>query len=159
MKFSLFSLLIATAIVLGGCSTDSSLDSPVTTASALDKTTAETQTAYQYFGYSRDGSVVVRGTLTVSISAAGRVTGTWEFRGLDPARIGPQVGRGALTGTMANGVLSLNLNPRNVDNNVLLNGRLNRNEYVGRWEWVGLRGVLNGGTFRAGRGIAEAVAD
>jgi hypothetical protein len=161
MRHTVLALLMTAAVVLAGCSTDSSLDNPVTATSSLDKTTLETQTALQYVGYSRDGIVVVRGTLTLSVSTVGRVVGRWELRGADPARIGPQVGRGTLTGNLVDGILSINLNPQNADNNVLLSGRFSRTEYAGRWEWVGLRGVLNAGTFRAGRRgtVAEDFSD
>lgn len=161
MRNSILSFAIATVILFAGCSKDSAVNNPVTVGSSLNKPTTETATAFQYVGYGRDGSVVVRGTLTLSISAVGRVTGRWEFRGADPARIGPQVGRGALVGSFENGVLSVNLNPQNSDNNVLLNGRFSRTEYVGRWEWVGFRGVITGGTFRAARSraLAEEMTD
>lgn len=151
MKNFILSFALATVIVFAGCSKESSINNPVTAELSLDKATSATETAFQYVGYGRDGSVVVRGTLTLSISAAGRVTGRWAFRGIDPARIGPQVGRGALVGNLGNGALSINLNPQNSDNNVGLNGRFSRTEYVGRWEWVGFRGVITGGTFRAAR--------
>ena len=161
MRLIIFVLLMAATMVLGGCSTDPSIDNPVATTSFLDKTTVETETAYQYVGYTHDGVAVVRGTLTLSVSDVGRVVGRWELRGADPGRIGPQVGRGTLTGNVVNGILFVNLNPQNADNNVLLSGRFSRTEYVGRWEWVGFRGVLNAGTFRAGlRGtVAEEFVD
>ena len=157
MKPTVLVFLMAVTLVLAGCSTDSSFDNPITAAATLDKTTVETETAYQYTGYSRGGRVIVRGTLSLFVSTVGRVTGRWELRGAEPARIGPQVGRGTLTGNLVNGVLSINLNPKNVDNNVLLSGRFSRTEYAGRWEWVGLRGVLNTGTFHVGRRGSVAV--
>ena len=149
---------MAATIVLAGCSIDSSSDNPVATTSSLDKTTVETEAAYQYVGYSSDGLVIVRGTLTLSVSPVGRVVGRWELRGANPGRIGPQVGRGTLTGSFVDGILSINLNPQNADNNVLLSGRFNRTTYAGRWEWVGFPGVLNAGTFRADR-IRAAAAE
>ena len=124
-------LLASALMVLAGCSPDSTMDNPVATSS-LDKTNAATAIVFQYFGYSRDRHVVVRGTLALSVSPAGRVAGRWELRGVDPSRIGPQVGNGTLTGTLANGVLSINLNPENADNNILLSGRFSRTAYSGQ---------------------------
>jgi hypothetical protein len=48
-------------------------------------------------------------------------------------------------------VLSINLNPDYVDNNVLLTGRFSRTGYSGQWQWVGFRGVITSGTFQAVR--------
>jgi hypothetical protein len=152
----LFSLLMAVAFLLIGCTNDSPLNNPVSATTQVDKLTDETPIAYQYVGYARDGSVIVRGNLMLVVSAAGRVAGRWQLRAVgDPSRIGPQVGTGNLTGTLQDGILAVNLNPQNVDNNVLLNGRFNRTEYTGRWQWITFAGIANGGTFRATRSRTE----
>ena len=112
-----------------------------------------TGTALAYTGYANDGSVIVRGFLMIFVSDPGTVRGRWQLRAIgDTLRIGPQHGEGTLVGALHDGLLNINLNPSNVDNNVLLSGRFDRERYVGRWSWVGFAGVLNSGTFEAVRG-------
>ena len=150
MRYLVVLLLIVLSIA--GCSRDSSLDNPVATTSDLDKVAVGAASSFQYVGYSQDGTAIVRGNITLLFARAGLVSGRWQLRStVDPGRIGPQVGSGTLTGTYENGVLSVNLNPQNVDNNVVLRGRFNRIAYTGEWQWVGFPGIITGGTFRANR--------
>ena len=150
--------VLSVVVLLLGCSKDSPIESNSPTGSGLDKLEA-TVSVFQYTGYSSNGTAIVRGFLSLTFTEAGRVSGRWQLRALvDPSRIGPQVGTGSLVGGYSNGVLSINLNPNNVDNNVLLSGRFDRTAYAGRWEWVGFPGVLSSGTFRAARSVIEASA-
>lgn len=124
---------------------------------AIPVTTVE----YAYTGYS-NGTVIVRGHLTLLLPNSGRVRGRWQLRALaDTTRIGPQHGQGVLVGERRNGSLTVNLNPTNVDNNVILVGEFDRLRYAGRWSWVGFAGVLTSGTFEAVRvrHAAEANAE
>jgi hypothetical protein len=116
----------------------------------LDKPELLSQLTYSYIGYSRAGEVIVRGQLVLSVRDWASFSGHWSLRAIaDPNRIGPQVGNGRLTGQLRGSVLSINLNPNNVDNNVLLHGRFARDRFGGQWEWIGFPGVLNSGTFEA----------
>jgi len=66
-----------------------------------------------------------------------------------PAMIGPQVGRGKLTGRVYGTTIGLGLNPDMVDNNVFLAGTIVGGRITGVWEYAGFPGVLNRGTFAA----------
>ncbi len=147
-------IFLLTALMFAGCSTNTPVDNSATAPASVGKM-SELESVYQYTGYSRAGVVVVRGTITLSVSTVGRVVGRWELRG-DPTVVGPQVGRGTLMGTLVNGVLSVNLNPTTATNTVQLTGRFSRTEYAGRWEWITSRGVANAGTFRAARATTAA---
>ncbi|MBX2991244.1 MAG: hypothetical protein KF749_08750 [Bacteroidetes bacterium] len=158
MKY--LSLLLVAGLVFFGCAEQQSAVAPDSQRSLdLDKPDAATQVTYQYVGYARDGSPIVRGQLVLSVSPA-NVRGNWRLASaLNEGRIGPQIGRGILTGSFSDGILNINLNPNNADNNVLLSGRFDRNQYIGQWKWVGFRGLMNGGTFEAHRVVTEAVAE
>lgn len=157
MKWVLLPLVAA--VFFFGCSDESRvLTSESPSTSNLERVGNGWMT-YQYVGSSRDGVPIVRGQLSLFL-ADGNVRGTWQLHSaLSEGRIGPQIGRGSLVGTYSNGALHVNLNPNFLDNNVLLTGRFDRNRYAGRWEWVGFPGVLNGGTFEAGRSVAEPVIE
>jgi hypothetical protein len=157
MKSLFASVAVLAFSLLSGCSTPG--DPHATPVVSPEQDGVETQLVYAYSGFNREGIRIVRGELTVFVGQAGRVTGRWHLRALvDTGRIGPQHGSGALAGGLNNGTLTLNLNPRSVDNNVILTGRFDRMSYAGRWEWIGFPGVINHGTFRAVRiGVLDAV--
>ena len=164
MKMLFTSAGVLVFLFLWGCTANLPSEPDLHSAAPLEKGSVETRLVYAYSGYNRDGLQIVRGELTFAFGEGGRVSGQWHLRALvDTARIGPQHGSGSLTGTLNNGTLSVNLNPRFVDNNVILSGRFDRTSYAGRWQWIGFPGVINHGTFRAARirplDAVKAVAD
>ncbi len=143
-------VLVAVVLVLSGCSKDSQVDPVDLAPSSLERVLETAGLRFEYTGFDRRGATIVRGHLELFRSGSGEIVGRWALRSVgDPGRIGPQVGTGVLTGELNDGLLGINLNPRFVDNNVELMGRLNRTTYSGRWQWIGFPGILNSGTFRA----------
>ena len=109
---------------------------------------------YSYSGYDSQGTLIIRGALTIMREDTLRVTGTWKFEAAirdSLGMFGPQVGSGNLVGSIHGDNIGLNLNPNYVDNNVLLAGTISYWGISGTWEYVGFPGVLNRGTFRAVR--------
>lgn len=155
IKHLLFSILLA--VLLVGCSDDPR----VTSTEPPTDSSVETQTpvAYQYTAYNSSGRIVVKGILLLTLRDPAHVVGQWRLRPLaDTALIGPQYGIGRLTGEMRGDMLHVNLNPSNVDNNVVLSGQLSRSSFSGRWEWIGFPGVIASGRFSATRArTAEAI--
>jgi hypothetical protein len=160
MKNILLLVLLVLPLALLGCSQDAV---PVAPAPAAGENlvadgppvspSSVNEVSYTYTGYSRTGIPVVRGFLHLTRLDSVRFAGRWELRPLgDTTRIGPQHGRGRLSGTLRGGILHVNLNPGNVDNNVFLTGRFDRRSFTGRWEWIGFPGVINSGSFVALRG-------
>ena len=112
---------------------------------------------YQYLAYAGDGTLVVRGTLTIRQQGSVAVDGTWSLRatGAD-GQVGPQVGNGRLEGTaeeQSDGRVDLNveLNPNVADNSITLRGTFDGLHIRGQWSWTTLAGVANGGVFDARR--------
>ena len=88
----------------------------------------------------------------MAVDDSGDVTGSWNLDAVGdppPAMIGPQVGRGKLTGRVYGTTIGLGLNPDMVDNNVFLAGTIVGGRITGVWEYAGFPGVLNRGTFAA----------
>ncbi len=156
MRYVSAFLLVVLMGLLYGCTDNQKVTNSVPAAPGLSDAVSEAQSVFQYTGYSREGTVIVRGRLMLSLTnTANRVTGRWEFRAIaDTMRIGPQNGRGSLVGSFTNAGLSINLHPLHADNNILLVGRFDRSTFAGRWEWVTFAGVRNAGTFRATRAVA-----
>ena len=84
--------------------------------------------------------VVAQGNITLYTDNS-KVTGYWRF---DDGR------SGELAGTASNGNIALNLNPRFVDNNLILQGILSGDTLAGNWQQIGFPGVT-AGTFLAVR--------
>lgn len=101
-----------------------------------DDTAAAT---YSYTGFDGRGNTVARGTLWLDFDGS-TVSGKWRF---DDGR------SGELEGWLSHDTLALNLNPRLVDNNLLLHGTLEGTLYRGKWAQVGFPGVMAEGTFSA----------
>jgi hypothetical protein len=96
---------------------------------------------YSYKAYDTLGIQIAVGTLSLFKNNA-KVSGHWTFTD----------GRsGELEGTASNGNLSLNLNPKHVDDNLLLLGTLAGDMFAGTWQQIGFPGVMARGTFRAFR--------
>jgi hypothetical protein len=160
MKAFVVAVVFGAVLFLSGCANNVSNEPTAPAGSSLEKTNTGTQISYAYSGFSSGGMQIVRGQMSFVFGESGRVTGRWNFRALvDTTRIGPQHGSGLFTGSLNNGVLTINLNPRVADNNVVLSGRFDRASYAGRWQWIGFPGVINGGTFRAVRIRPTTVAE
>lgn len=141
------------ALSLAGCGDDAS---GVTGADILYSRGVARGVAgtYAYAGYDEKGVEIVTGTLTIVLGDSARIAGTWELKATDslpPYGFGPQVGSGRLAGTLQGDKLGINLNPDNVDNNVVLFATCCRLRLTGKWEHVGFPGVLRWGTLRAVR--------
>jgi hypothetical protein len=107
---------------------------------------------YQYEGYDEQGTTVVRGFLTLEQLDYRHFGGTWELYPVGEARqLGLEGDAGNLVGAIQGSILTINLNPDVVDGNVILTGQVQGDSYAGTWEYIGLAGHLNGGSFAAVR--------
>lgn len=97
--------------------------------------------SYAYSAFDSLGTKITTGTLTLLLDGE-RITGAWRFTD----------GRsGDLVGSVSKGVISLNLNPKFIDNNLILRGTLAGNVFSGVWQHIGYPGVMAQGTFTARR--------
>ena len=114
--------------------------------------------AFRYTG-SYQGTTVVDGWILFTNTTLESVRGNWHLEQAvanPPVNLGPQIGNGTFTGAMTNdGVLALNLNPGNADNNVGLAGQFQGEPFnstlTGQWVYVGFAGVISRGDFVARR--------
>ena len=98
---------------------------------------------YSYIGYAgKSLRIVQRGWLRLDVSDSSNVAGAWQFNNQDLQQ---------LEGQFSEGKLTLNLNPRFVDNNLFLVGVMEGRKYSGNWSQVGFPGVMAEGTFVAER--------
>ncbi len=108
---------------------------------------------FDYAAFDGDGARVLVGRLELNVKDDGSITGSWEIGWVEGANqqtpVGPQVGTGSLVGAVADGDLSLNLNPQNSDDNVGLQGALDGVRIAGGWEYVTFAGPTGSGAFRA----------
>jgi len=109
--------------------------------------------AFQYRAYDTTGTLIVNGSFTLIIQDSSHIKGEWHFTKMnDPHDVtGPQFGDGQLSGIFLDSILSINLNPKFVDNNVLLCGRFTGNDYIGTWNWMSYIGWTGRGSFDAHR--------
>jgi len=126
--------------------------------------------ALSYSAYDEAGRLVVRGWIWLDIvlidgaAQAGpgvptplEFSGEWELRALvDPARVGPQNGKGTLAGAFVEDGVAVDLQPGGADDNVRLFGKLSGGgidplRYEGTWRWETLIGPRAEGTFVASR--------
>jgi hypothetical protein len=106
--------------------------------------------AYFYSAFDAVGDTLVEGWFTIEFTDSATVTGEWHFAALtDRKDIGHQVGDGKLSGSFADTLLWVNLNPGWMDNNVILHGTLDDGAYRGRWDWVTFIGGTAHGSFEA----------
>lgn len=104
---------------------------------------------FQYTAFDSTGVPVVQGWFTLEIQDSAHIGGECHFTKVhDPQNIGPQTGDGQLVGEYDQDILSVNLHPQIVDNNVFLRGVLEGGMFSGDWYWEGFPGVLNQGTFQ-----------
>jgi hypothetical protein len=105
---------------------------------------------YTYEATDSFGNAVVSGTITIVAIEDSTVTGEWSLTG-NATEVGPQVGTGLLEGIVSpEGHVSIELNPNQVDNNVIL--RWNQGDDsvdTGTWTWSTFRGQEVDGTFTA----------
>jgi hypothetical protein len=105
---------------------------------------------YNYTAYDSLGSIAAEGTLTFEMKDSLSITGEWEIKKVEnPQNIGPQVGKGELVGGLNDGTLWIELNPDFRDNNVFLQGKLEKNKYNGKWFYSSFIGLTNWGRFEA----------
>jgi hypothetical protein len=138
----LFLTAILAAAVLAGCQP---------AEPSMPKAGANTH-HYNYTAWDKEGRVVCRGVLALQYDDPRTCRGVWEFQPIGtPQRIGPQTGKGALTGRKDAGQLTLNLNPDKPNYYVSLVGSQLGNNIDGAWRWNGVGGILNQGKFTAVR--------
>lgn len=107
-----------------------------------------------YSASSRQGALLLSGTLRLAVHADSSVTGTWQIdwvAGADTTTpVGPQVGQGTVSGRqMGDGSVQLNLNPFYADNNVFLSATATVAGLSGVWSWSGIAGPIANGRFQA----------
>jgi len=108
------------------------------------------ESRYSYTGFDSTGVTIVQGWIEIQMTDSATVIGQWDLSPVGNAEhIGPQTGSGELSGFFEKGKISLDLNPENRDNNVLLHGNFNRENFEGQWSYVGFAGVVNSGSFKA----------
>lgn len=107
-------------------------------------------TGYSYKAYNSKGDLVVEGTLKLTITKDGDVSGTWTLakKGQSDS-VGPQVGTGMLDGKKDGATININLNPGWADNNVFLNGKIENGKIIGKWSWSTFIGPTSEGNFEA----------
>jgi hypothetical protein len=104
--------------------------------------------SFQYRAYDTTGILVAQGWFTLNAHDSSHVDGEWHFNQVgNPKNIGPQIGEGRLQGGFEDSVLSVNLNPQYVDNNVFLNGTYDGSSFKGIWIWIGFPGEIGIGRF------------
>src|SRR5512140_1961702 len=141
VRFSLALLLLCT----GGCNESGRVSSP-------SPDSPSTGSTYTYNGSSDSGISLVRGWFTLVPGESTSVHGEWHFNTVgDSTGCGPQIGNGALTGSLRSGALDIDLNPLSADNNVLLTGMSADSGYAGAWTWITFAGPSKQGTFVATR--------
>jgi len=111
---------------------------------------AGTPASYNYKAFNAGGALAVSGTLVLTSSDSGSVSGSWAFVAVLPSeKVGPQVGNGKAAGTMAKSSVTVNLNPGWADNNVILQGTVASDRITGRWSWISFIGPTAEGAFEA----------
>ena len=144
MKISRSSLLF---IVLGLCLVACSAAKSVETA---EQGKPVPLGEYKYTGFDKSGKRIVEGRLSITAVKGKQIEGDWELKEIDnPGRIGPQVGSGALVGSVDEQKVYINLNPNISDANVFLNGTNESGSYKGTWSFSGIAGPISQGTFEA----------
>lgn len=142
MKKLAFLLVLLVLLVLLALHCERNLNAP-------DSDTTQSG-AYSYTAYNTENAAVVSGWFTIEPTDSTAIRGEWHFQALgDTQHLGPQIGDGLLVGTLENNVLSINLNPDWVDNNVVLNGTRLGNRFDGTWMWITIAGPWTGGSFKA----------
>ena len=140
-------LAISALLLLSGCNNDSAVVVPLP---------AE---AFGYKAYDASGLRIAEGWFRFAIHDSAHISGEWHFARTNPTpNIGPQIGDGVLNETYQYGVLSLNLNPGNADNNVFLQGDYSGSSFAGDWVWIGFAGPINSGRFEATKDAVPAAA-
>jgi hypothetical protein len=113
---------------------------------------------YQYTGYDERGGKVVEGRISITSSELRRIgsaesvqlKGNWELsKAGNQEKIGPQVGKGELIGSIDKDEVDINLNPNINDVNVYLRGKIEGKRFHGTWSFNGYAGPINKGTFEA----------
>ena len=135
MKAVVISIAVA-LFLLFSCSDDSPTNSSMTT--------------YKYTGYDSIWNKIITGYLWIDSIDSIEVKGRWDFDLVGKGEnFGPQIGKGIFRGSMNPlGLITLNLNPGMVDNNVILDGSLRLPyRFDGLWSYIGFPGEINWGRF------------
>jgi len=111
--------------------------------------------AFRYTG-TYQGTAVVKGWLQFSSTNVQDLRGNWHLEKVgEPAvKLGPQIGDGQFQGSVNDdGLVVLQLNPGNADNNVGLAGRFQGEPFssnlTGTWTYTGFAGLISQGDFTA----------
>jgi hypothetical protein len=117
-----------------------------------DSPTSSTTKTYKYTGYDSSWNKIITGYLWIKSVDSISVKGSWDFKLVsNEENLGPQIGKGVFEGTTdMRGSMSLNLNPKWVDNNVILDGNtFLPYKFEGAWHYIGYAGEINWGRFEA----------
>ena len=105
---------------------------------------------FSYHSYNTAGEKIASGFIDFSIADTARIEGCWTlFKKTESGNIGPQHGKGTLTGRIRQNTLILDLHPEHKDNNIILTAPYNdENMFQGEWKWITYAGISNQGTFK-----------
>ena len=106
---------------------------------------------YDYTAYNGSGEPIVKGVMSFDHTTPTKFTGKWNFRKVRREEaVGPQVGRGNLSGGLSRGRLTVSLTSDPTKGNVRLTGSASGDRFDGDWVWHGRSGnALNRGKFLA----------
>ena len=113
----------------------------------------EISRTYDYKGFDTNGTVLVKGVVTLRFDDSVQVKGNWTLKILDKNKLkelGPQDGSGKVTGQTKGDTIFLNFNPDLYDNNIYLDGKVstaNIFRITGKWGYYGFVGKVNEGNF------------
>ena len=136
-------ILFLTALMMSACK---DIGDPVSSTPPV----RNSPDSYNYRAYDSKGVLVVSGLMTLAFSDSGTIHGTWSLQNVAQGEdVGPQTGNGTLTGSVTGTLVSINLNPGWVDNNIFLAGSLGTDRLIGTWMWSTFVGPTSRGTFEA----------
>lgn len=156
MRSALRFLVCGSSFLLGAClasSDDHNLGSSHSDSGPLP----DGANSYKYVGLDANGSPIVTGLLTLFFAdetEGQSISGSWVLSGPDDPDLGPQIGEGALTGSVHEGNIAIDLNPGYADLNVYLFGEFDdgaATAFRGTWNFSTIVGAVNRGSFSATR--------
>jgi len=105
---------------------------------------------YNYRAYDQSNKLVVIGDLVFHQLDTVHVKGSWHMLNVNGAEMtGISEAFGKFEGQLEADSLYIDLNPQWRDNNVILLGQFKKGIYQGKWQHIGLPGVMSEGRFEA----------
>ncbi len=138
-------LVCGTLVAIAGCT-------------PAERGTITAPPAGTYRASTAGGRALLEGMIDLTAINDSAVVGTWQItwapRADTTTAVGPQVGRGDLTGRRLGGQsdqFEFSLNPRAVDNNVYLLATRSDSAWYGNWVWSTIAGPVSSGRFSISR--------